>query len=66
VVSAVSRGSLSSRYRFRPGDIFLEVMGEEISDTDQLQDVLDESDGLRSWNLTLDRGGRVTKSRIRF
>jgi len=66
VVSAVSRGSLSSRYRFRPGDIFLDVMGEDISDTSQLQDILFDNDGVRSWNLTLDRGGRVTKSRIRF
>jgi len=66
VVVAVSRGTLSSRYRFRPGDIILDVMGEEITDTSQLQDILDENDGLRSWSISLDRGGRVTKSRIRF
>ncbi|RZV42007.1 MAG: Do family serine endopeptidase [Acidimicrobiales bacterium] len=66
VISAVSRGTLSSRYRFRPGDIILDVMGEEITDTSQLQDVVLENDGLRSWTLSLDRGGRVTKSRIRF
>lgn len=66
VISAVSRGSLSSRYRFRPGDIFLNIMGEEITDTSQLQDVLLDNDGIRSWSLTLDRGGQISKSSIRF
>ena len=67
VVSGVSRQGLSARYaRFRPGDIVLEVMGEEITGTDQLQTVLDEYDGERSWNLSIDRGGRISKSRIRF
>jgi len=31
-----------------------------------LQDVLDEYDGERNWQIKLDRGGRVTNSRIRF
>ena len=65
-VSALTRGSQSSRYRFRPGDLLLAVMDTEITGTEQLQDVLDDNDGLRSWTITIERGGRVTKSRIRF
>jgi Do/DeqQ family serine protease len=67
VVSQVSRQGLSARYaRFRPGDIILDVMGAEIKGTDQLQTVLDEYDGQRSWTLSIDRGGRISKNRIRF
>ena len=67
VVSGVSRRGLSARYaRFRPGDIILDVMGTEITGTKQLQSVLDEYDGERSWTLSIDRGGRISKSRIRF
>lgn len=66
VVSGQARGSLSARYRFRRGDVILEVMDQEVSNTDDLQDVLDEHENLRDWTLTLERNGRVSKSRIRF
>ncbi|MBL4870395.1 MAG: PDZ domain-containing protein [Robiginitomaculum sp.] len=66
VVRALSRNSLSARYRFRPGDIILSVMDTEITSTTQFQDVLDEFDENRNWDLTFERGGRVHKSRIRF
>ncbi len=66
VISKRSRDSLSARYRFRTGDMLLQIMGEDITSTQQLQDVLDEYDGERNWQIKLDRGGRVTNSRIRF
>ena len=65
-IAAVSRNSLSARYRFRPGDLLLSIMDVEITGTEQLQDVLDDNDGLRNWTLTIERNGRVSKSRIRF
>lgn len=66
VIRSLTRRSLSSRYGFRPGDIILSVMDTEVTNTKQLQDVLDEFDEGRNWNLTLERAGRVTKTRIRF
>ncbi len=66
VVSALSRGSLSARYRFRPGDIILGIMDVDITNTQQLQDALDEHDSVSDWTLTLERNGRVSKTRIRF
>jgi len=66
VIAGRSRDGLSARYRFRTGDMLLQVMGEDIMSTQQLQDVLDEYDGERNWQIKLDRGGRVTTSRIRF
>ena len=66
VINGLSRGTMSSRYRFRPGDIVVEINDQEIINTRQLQDVLDEFDSTRSWNLVIERGGRLIKSRLRF
>ena len=68
VVSGITRNVLSSRYArfFSPGAIVLEVEGEEITGTDQLQSVLDEYEGDRNWSVTIDRGGRISKTTIRF
>ncbi len=66
VIAGRGRSGLSSRFRFRTGDLLLQVMGQDITTTEQLQDVLDEFDGARTWQIKLDRGGRVTNSRIRF
>ena len=65
-VTGRTRRGISSRFRYRAGDIILEVMGTEIKSTQQLQDVLDEYEGERSWEIKLDQGGRVTTNRIRF
>jgi len=66
VIVGRNRSGLSARYRFRKGDMLLQVMGEDIISTEQLQDVLDKSDGERNWQIKLDRGGRVTNNRIQF
>ncbi|PHQ60560.1 MAG: serine protease [Robiginitomaculum sp.] len=66
VIAGRSRNGLSAKYRFRTGDMLLQIMGVDITSTEQLQDVLDEYDGERNWQIKLDRGGRVTNSRIRF
>lgn len=66
VIAGRSRNGLSARYRFRTGDMLLQIMGEDITSTEQLQEVLDEYDGESNWQIKLDRGGRVTNSRIRF
>jgi len=66
VIAGRGRRGLSSRFRFRTGDMLLQVMGVDITSTEQLQDVLDEYDGERSWTIKLDRGGRISTNRIRF
>lgn len=66
VIAGQKRGGYSSRFRFRKGDILVSVMGEDIADTDQLQDLLDDHDSERDWTIEIERGGRITKSRLRF
>lgn len=66
VINGLSRGTNSSRYRFRPGDIVVAINDQDIVDTRQLQSVLDEFDSTRVWNLVIERGGRLIKSRLRF
>lgn len=66
VIAARLSGTLSSRYRFRTGDVILEVMDTEISSTRQLVKILEEYDGVRNWELVIDRGGRISRSRLRF
>ena len=66
VITGQARGSLSSRYRYRSGDMVLSIMGQDIIDTQQLQDILDEFDGERSWTVSIERNGRIIKTRIRF
>lgn len=66
VISGRGQRGLSSRFRFRTGDLLLQVNGKDITSTEQLQDVLDDYDGERSWIIKLDRGGRISTNRIRF
>lgn len=66
VITARAARSYSARYNFRAGDLIVNVMGEEIADPDDLQTILDEFEGRRTWTFSIERNGRVTKSRIRF
>ncbi len=66
VVSGLARGTLSSRYRFRPGDIIIKVDGQDIDNTKQLQRLLTKNEGERSWSIVVERGGRIINSRLRF
>ncbi|MBL4855138.1 MAG: Do family serine endopeptidase [Robiginitomaculum sp.] len=66
VIAGRDRSGFSSRYRFRKGDILVQVMEEDITSTAQLQDVLDDFEGDRNWTIKLERNGRILNSRIRF
>ncbi|HFB54322.1 MAG TPA: PDZ domain-containing protein, partial [Hellea balneolensis] len=66
VISGLNRRSPSARYRFRRGDILMEIMGEEIESTKQLQAILNKHDADRQWDLVIERQGRVIKTTIRF
>jgi Do/DeqQ family serine protease len=66
VISGLNRRSPSARYRFRRGDILVEIMGEEITSTEQLQSILAQHEGDRQWDLVIDRQGRTVKTTIRF
>ncbi len=66
VIAGRGRSGYSSRYRFRTGDILVQVMGKDIISTAQLQDLLDDFEGERNWTLKLERNGRILNSRIRF
>ena len=65
IIGRAKRG-LSQRFRFRGGDIILEIMGEDVSTTKQLQKLLDKYDGERYWKIKIERAGRVINSTLRF
>jgi Do/DeqQ family serine protease len=53
-------------YYFRPGDIIVEVEGEEVHDTRSLELVLTELEGERTWSVVVERGGRRVAATLRF
>jgi S1-C subfamily serine protease len=63
VVLEVKRRSPASRIGFRAGDILLEVNEEEVSSTNQL-DELSKAGG-RGWEFALERNGRRYEEYVR-
>ncbi len=66
VITGRTQRSYSARYRFRTGDIILDIQDKDITSTKQLQKILDKFDESRTWNITMERGGRLIETRIRF
>jgi Do/DeqQ family serine protease len=62
IVSAVAEGSPAARTGLRPGDVILDVNGMPIDTTRQL--VAATSERARLWNMTIERDGRILRSRI--
>jgi S1-C subfamily serine protease len=62
IVSAVADGSPAARTGLRPGDVILDVNGVPIETTRQL--VAATSERARLWNMTIERDGRILRSRI--
>jgi Do/DeqQ family serine protease len=56
VVVAVPDGSLAASFGFRPGDVIVDVNGERIGQTRDLERVSETT--ARSWRVTIQRGGR--------
>jgi Do/DeqQ family serine protease len=62
IVSAVADGSPAARTGIRRGDVILDVNGLPIETTRQL--VAATSERARLWNMTIERNGRILRSRI--
>jgi Do/DeqQ family serine protease len=62
IVSEVAGGSAAARTGLRPGDVILDVNGVPIDSTRQL--VAATAERARLWNMTIERDGRILRSRI--
>jgi len=62
IVSAVAKDSPAARTGLRPGDVILDVNGVAIATTRQL--VAATAERARLWNMTIERDGRILRSRI--
>jgi Do/DeqQ family serine protease len=58
VVAGVQRRSIASRFGFRPGDRLIELMGQPIRSTEELDAILGEFDAEREWPVVIERRGR--------
>ena len=66
MVLKVRRGSAANYNRLRPGDFILDVNGAEISDTRQLQSLLENEPVDSVWDVQVDRNGRIGTLPIRY
>jgi len=62
VVADVADGSLSANFGLQKGDVILEVNGAKIATTRDLDAA--SAQRVRSWDLAIERGGEVIRSRI--
>jgi S1-C subfamily serine protease len=59
ILVKVPRGSIARRYRFRPGDILLEINGEKVARSAEVEALLTrETD---TWTVVFERNGRVRR-----
>jgi len=59
VVLSIQRGSAAEYFGFRPGDRVLELLGARVDEVDQIEDLLDGQDDLKSWPIAIERRGRI-------
>lgn len=57
VIAAVEPGSPAARAGFRPADIIVDVNGQKVANTAEMQRIT--STPLRGWRIAVDRGGRL-------
>jgi len=62
VVTDVAEGSLAANFGVQKGDVVVEVNGEKIAATRDLESA--SAQRARAWDLTISRGGEVIRSRI--
>ena len=59
VVLSIQRGSAAEYFGFRPGDRVLELLGARVDEVDQIEDLLEGQDDLKSWPIAIERRGRL-------
>lgn len=63
VIAKTRRGSPAQRLGFRPGDLFVQINESEIKTLRDFERTLDSDP--RYWALTIDRNGRIIRTRVR-
>jgi S1-C subfamily serine protease len=63
VIVEVEPRSPAARMGFRPGDVVVQVHGEDIAGAKQLADLVEA--GSRTWRITLNRGGQISNIVVR-
>lgn len=63
MVTSVHGRSRAARLGLRPGDILREINGEEIGSVEGVLDVVSEP--RRTWNLVVERGGKILRVSVR-
>ena len=64
VITETARNSPSARFGLRPGDIVVEVNGEDIRNADQLNRVAMERS--RWWRFSIERNGQILRQVLRY
>lgn len=64
IITDIQRGSNAARAGFRPGDIIVDVNGEDLTTIEVAKDVL--SVDRRSWRFQLNRNGRSIRQFLRY
>jgi Do/DeqQ family serine protease len=63
VVTKIKRGSPAMNVGIRPGDLVMELNGEEISSVDQVMTIIESDPSF--WSYKINRGGRILKQYFR-
>ena len=59
ILLEVPRGTVARRYRFRPGDVLLEINGQEVTGAAEVEALM--SGASSRWNVVFRREGRVRR-----
>ena len=66
MVLKVERGSAANYNRLKPGDFIVDINGEDITSTRQLESFLLTADRETEWNISVDRNGRIGVLPVRY
>ena len=66
MVLKVERGSAANYNRLRPGDFIVEINGDDVTSTRQLEALLLSADEETEWNISVDRNGRIGILPVRY
>lgn len=66
MVLKVERGSAANYNRLKPGDFIVDINGDEVTSTRQLESLLLSADADTEWNISVDRKGRIGVLPVRY
>ena len=66
MVLKVERGSAANYNRLSPGDFIVDINGDEVTSTRQLESLLLSADEDTEWNISVDRKGRIGVLPVRY